>query len=190
MLTVLKKQARNISYNYLYHDMPFYIEFNETEPATNVKKCIEAEINLTYKKLIYMAAKGYTYDMMANELGLDAKKIRFKMFEAKDRLKKRLAKYGVNVTNEAYVNSYVTLAMKKDAIKMYNDFPYNESYSKSVCFLLSKNYDGLTFENLSLLLAKNKNLEIKSCQTYLKVCIKGLINNSDIKKVNDLYFIN
>ena len=182
----LRKTRRYVECNmdWIKGDSSENIEENNRDES--IKKAISDIKYEKYQKMLDLAGQGYSYDLIADELGIDRKNIRFQMFNAKRILRENLAKQGIVVENKKQVATYVTNQFKSDRAELYNYFPIDSNkYRDAIKFILSKCGNRIPRLELLNIVSKNKGMPVENCRTAFNTAIKKLQRIGEISLVDD-----
>jgi len=183
----LRKIKRNVEYNTDWLEGSSDCEVSENNIDESVKKAISNIKYEKYQKMLNLAGQGYAYDLIADELGIDRKNIRFQMFNAKRILRENLAKEGIIVENKKQIAAYVTNQFKSDRAELYNDFPIDSNkYRDAIKFVLSKCDNKISRLELLSIVSKNKGKPVENCRTAFNTSIKKLKNDGEITLIEDV----
>jgi RNA polymerase sigma factor (sigma-70 family) len=186
-------EARGIRRNKEVNWNNFY-QFEEIEEAMTdsfdeavLRTCIDAEQNLRHKEAILLVAQGFSYDYIADVLGITRKNIRFHVFEAKRKLIARLtaALPSMKLSNNGYVRSKINLTIIVENAKYYNDWIVgNKNYRDAILFVLKKE-KRLGYHEFVSIIARNKRSKFSDCKNPFIIAVRKMIDEGVVGLEND-----
>ena len=154
---------------------------DKVDSSALVKKCIALEKNLNHQKILLLISSGYSYDLIAENLGLSRKNIRFHTFEAKRKLMVRLRENGLEIKNQKKIHSYVDIQFKVDESPLYNDYPFTDKgYRNAILFVMGKENRAMNRHDLVSIIAKNKGLTFDNCRSPFALAMNRLVKDGQV----------
>ena len=180
-LSEVRSNKRTIGYDANIHNTYLTVEFNDNDNSEIVRQSILEETNLKHQQLLLLAGQGYPYDLIAKEVGISRKTIRFHLCKAKGRLIERLKSKGVFIKNRKRMDAFITQQYKSDNYPLYNDFPiHNHSFMDAIFFVLTTEKRVIEKSELLGIIAKNKGLLVENCKAAFKHAIEKMSENGKI----------
>jgi hypothetical protein len=158
------------------------VEFNDVDNSQLLRECIALESNLNHQKILLYLGAGHCYDFIADKLQLSRKNIRNCAFDAKKKLIDRLAKKGLNVSNNKKVHRYIDIQFKTENSPMYDDYPFTDSsFYNQILFVLKKENKPLDRHELVSTIARNRGKTFNDCRGCMKYPMQRLMDDGVVK---------